>query len=67
MTGQLTGKGAVITGSDSGIGRGTAVEFAKEGADVVVQYCEDEAGAEYVTGSTYAMDGGLMQNQGQGA
>jgi glucose 1-dehydrogenase len=23
--------------------------------------------AEYVTGSTYFMDGGLMQNQGQGA
>jgi len=45
MAGQLTGTVALITGSDSGIGQGTAVEFAKEGADVVVQYWQDEAGA----------------------
>lgn len=137
MTGRLDGKVALITGSDSGIGQGTAVEFAREGADVVAHYLEDEAGAnstrqqieavgrlkinvnniapgmvltpfnqkaiddpkyleqqvqsiplkraaepweigrlavflassdaDYVTGSTYVMDGGLMQNQGQGA
>jgi glucose 1-dehydrogenase len=46
MSGQLEGKIALITGSDSGIGQGTAVEFAKEGADIVVHYLEDQAGAE---------------------
>jgi glucose 1-dehydrogenase len=42
----MEGKVALITGSDSGIGQGTAVEFAKEGADIVVHYLEDRAGAE---------------------
>lgn len=45
MSGRLEGKVALITGSDSGIGQGTAVEFAKEGADVVVHYLDDKAGA----------------------
>ena len=44
--GKLEGKVALITGSDSGIGRGTAIEFAKEGADVVVHYLDDSDGAE---------------------
>ncbi len=43
--GKLDGKVAIITGSDSGIGQATAVEFAKEGADVVVNYLEDADGA----------------------
>jgi glucose 1-dehydrogenase len=44
--GALTDKVALITGSDSGIGQGTAIEFAREGADVVVNYLHDIEGAE---------------------
>lgn len=43
--GKLTDQVALITGSDSGIGQATAIEFAREGADVVVHYLEDEDGA----------------------
>jgi len=43
--GRLQDKVALITGSDSGIGQGTAIEFAKEGADIVVHYLEDDDGA----------------------
>jgi glucose 1-dehydrogenase len=46
MAGRLQDKVALITGSDSGIGQATAIEFAKEGADVVVNYLEDKDGAE---------------------
>jgi len=42
---RLQDRVALITGSDSGIGHASAVEFANEGADVVVNYLHDEAGA----------------------
>lgn len=35
---RLSGKVAIVTGSSGGIGRATALEFAREGADVVVHY-----------------------------
>jgi NAD(P)-dependent dehydrogenase (short-subunit alcohol dehydrogenase family) len=41
-SGKLTGKTALVTGGDSGIGRAVAIGFAKEGADVVILY-KDEA------------------------
>jgi glucose 1-dehydrogenase len=44
--GRLTDKVAVITGSDSGIGQATAIAFANEGADLVVNFHTDEQGAE---------------------
>src|SRR5690349_14365550 len=47
MTGRLAGRTALITGSDSGIGQATAIEFAREGADVVVHYLHDRDGAEH--------------------
>jgi NAD(P)-dependent dehydrogenase (short-subunit alcohol dehydrogenase family) len=39
--GKLEGKAAVITGGDSGIGRATAIAFAKEGADVAIVYLDE--------------------------
>jgi NAD(P)-dependent dehydrogenase (short-subunit alcohol dehydrogenase family) len=46
-SGRLTGKRAVITGGDSGIGRAVAVAYAREGADVLIAYLnEDEDAAE---------------------
>jgi len=40
--GRLEGRKAIITGGDSGIGRAVAVAFAREGADVVLSYLEEE-------------------------
>jgi len=42
-SGKLTGKRAVVTGGDSGIGRAVAIAYAREGADVLISYlCEDD-------------------------
>ena len=44
--GRLKDKVAIITGGDSGIGRAVAVLYAKEGADVVIVYFDEDADAE---------------------
>ncbi|HEX6556640.1 MAG TPA: SDR family oxidoreductase [Ktedonobacteraceae bacterium] len=46
--GQLDQKVAIVTGSDSGIGRGIAIAFAKQGATVVVNYAHAKEKAEEV-------------------
>lgn len=40
-TGKLSGKTAIVTGGDSGIGRAVAVSFAREKADVVIVYLNE--------------------------
>ncbi|SEL92368.1 hypothetical protein SAMN04515665_12345 [Blastococcus sp. DSM 46786] len=45
-SGKLTGKVAVITGGDSGIGRAVAIAFAREGADVLISYLDEHEDAQ---------------------
>lgn len=45
-SGKLTGKIALITGGDSGIGRAVAITFAKEGANVVISYLDEHQDAQ---------------------
>jgi NAD(P)-dependent dehydrogenase (short-subunit alcohol dehydrogenase family) len=44
-SGRLRGKAAIITGGDSGIGRAVALAFAREGADVLISYLNEEEDA----------------------
>lgn len=45
-SGRLEGKSAIITGGDSGIGRAIALAFAREGADVLISYLNEESDAQ---------------------
>jgi NAD(P)-dependent dehydrogenase (short-subunit alcohol dehydrogenase family) len=48
-TGRLTGRRALITGADSGIGGAVAIAFAREGADITMSYRpEEESDARHV-------------------
>jgi NAD(P)-dependent dehydrogenase (short-subunit alcohol dehydrogenase family) len=47
-SGKLEGMKAIITGGDSGIGRAVAIAFAREGADVLIAYLNEDWGAEDV-------------------
>jgi glucose 1-dehydrogenase len=52
--GELAGRVAIVTGSDSGIGQAVAAELAAAGADVCVTYHSDEAGAGETRGMVEA-------------
>ncbi|WP_425229421.1 SDR family oxidoreductase [Sphingomonas sp.] len=41
-SGRLTGRRALITGGDSGMGRAAAIAYAREGADVAINYLPEE-------------------------
>jgi len=45
-SGKLKGKAALITGVDSGIGRAVALAFAREGADILISYLNEESDAQ---------------------
>jgi NAD(P)-dependent dehydrogenase (short-subunit alcohol dehydrogenase family) len=55
-SGKLTGKRAIITGGDSGIGRAVAIAFAREGADVLISYLNEDDDAHDV--ARYVEDAG---------
>ena len=44
--GKLAGRKAIVTGSGTGIGREIALEFARQGADVVLHYAHSDKGAK---------------------
>lgn len=53
--GKLEGKKALVTGASRGIGRGIALELAREGADVVINYRRDAAAARDAVKAVEAM------------
>jgi len=45
-SGKLNNRTAIITGADSGIGRAVAIAFAREGADVLISYLNEDDDAK---------------------
>lgn len=61
---RLANKVAIITGSSRGIGRATAIEFAKEGASVIVNYASSESSAREVVKKIVGSDGKAVAVKG---
>ena len=54
-TSPLTGRVALVTGASRGIGRELALELARNGADIAVNYAQSEAAAEAVAAEVVAL------------
>ncbi len=54
---RLSGKAAVVTGSSRGVGRNVAIAFAREGADVLVNYTSSEGPALEVVKEIISLGG----------
>ena len=54
---QCAGKVVLVTGAQQGIGRAMAIEFAAAGADVAINWLDDERAAESVADQCAIMAG----------
>lgn len=61
---KLEGKNAVVTGGGRGVGRALCVAFAKEGANIVVNYAGNEKAAKEVVGMVEALGRKAVAVQG---
>jgi len=61
---KLEGKNAVVTGGGRGVGRAISIDFAKEGANVVVNYASNNKAADEVVGIIKSMGRKAVAVQG---
>ena len=61
---KLEGKNAVVTGGGRGVGRAISIDFAKEGANVVVNYASNNKAADEVVGIIKSMGKKAVAVQG---
>jgi L-rhamnose 1-dehydrogenase len=60
----LKGKNVLITGASRGIGRGTAIECARQGADVALNWFQDRAGIEETVAAVRALGRRVIEVEG---